>query len=938
MDKENSSINSRTLSRKRFMNKNLRILNINLNNYNKNSTLNNTHRTSKEPDQLNNKYSFARFITSSLSTKNQCLISRKPKINLKNNIYYPPSFLSIQNEYANSHRTANKQYKSTSTTITKETNLSNPKNKKVKFHQYKSSNNLFTNINENINNNKNYVVTANNNNSLNFLYSINLKNYQKTKPKKNDINNNYYFFVNNSINIQKNSIIPKTRIFYHKHNDKNIKINFKTIKNSRSYNTILNRMIKQKNSAMSNNSSFAVEKIKKSPGNSKMSPDNSTKDNINSKNNNNVNSVRIPSNNNIQNRNYMIAKNSLIKTNNNINSINIPYFNNSINANIQHRNMTKCINNKTKPNKIIISNSGDKNVINNKNINNKNSKNKNNNPKTKYSIEKQKNKEKELKRNNNYKNNVEITFDNCINNKKNNAFYPPNSIIYNKTEGNNQERENIISVEKNISKDPKKKKMIILYNKYSKVLEKKNKDNDKKISIETETNTNTNTNNNNCIKNIKTEECDLNIPIQNIHNNNINNNNNNNNKKINIDKNSKYNNRNYRSKSKSMRNHKIEKFKENVKKFREIRKKKKLLISFKNKNNVQLLGIKDIFSNFCKIDYHKRCKTPKENKYYNTKFKNFNFMKISTEKITKTQQMSTEKLFMPNMKDNFQLNVNIFNPQYNYEYINDILENLLIEENNYFEKINANVMNIDENRLALSPESRKFFINSLINIQDILNITEQTLFLTVQIFDRYTNEVLLKEGDIIEENLDIVIVCSLIIASKREEIKLYSLSDYLNLLPEKYTLKDVIEQEFKILTKLNFEILIPNALNFYEIFATKFKFDKIQMFKGLYLLNVTLMDSNMLQIPNSLIAYSVIKIISNGNCKCLIDKIKDKYEIQGVMKDIKIIPVFKDDELIDNLCNFIRYIEKSLKDSTFKSVISKFDTQRRYFASSFIDF
>ena len=931
MDKDNSSQNnSRSLSRKRFANKTLRILNLNQNNLKKNSILNISDRTSKEQDKLNKKCSFTRLITSSVLTKKPYLISRKPKINIKNNNCNPYSLLSISNEYINSHRTITKQYKSSSTINTKDTNLSNCKNIKMKFHQYKSSNNILTNTCENANNNinkNNYLITTNNNNnsSLNFLYSINLKSYQRTKFKKRDNNNNYYFFVNNSINIQKNSIIPKTRIFFHNHNDKNNKINFKTIKNSRSYNTIVTGMKKQKNELLNNNSSFGAKKIKKSPKNSQTSPDNSLKENIKFKNRNNANSIRMSKNEMIHKRNYIIVRNNLAKNNNNINSNNITNYNNSINTNVQRRNINRYLLNIQKPNKLIRPNSGDNNLIINLNLDNKNSKVMYNNKKIiKRNIERQKNKEKRLRKNKSHKDTIEITFDNCMNNKKTNVGYPVKAVIYNKTDTNeniNQEKENIISLEKDIKKDSKKKKMIILSNKYVEVLEKINKDNVKKITNEAETNKHHNN-----LKNIKTGTYDLNIPTQMIHN-----------RKINIDKNNKCINKNNRSKSKSLRNSKVIKFKENVKRIREIRKKKRLLISFKNKNKVELMGIKEIFSNFCKIDYYNKCKTPKENNYYNSKFKNFNFLTIS-KKITKTQQISTDKLFMPNMKDKFQLNKNIFNPQYNYEYINDILENLLIEENNYFEKINMNLANNEENKFAISPESRKFFINSLINIQDVLSIREQTLFLTVQIFDRYINEILAKEGNIVEENLDIVIVCSLIIAAKREEIKLYSMADYLNLLPEKYTLKDVIEQEFKILAKLKFELLTPNALNFYEIFATKCKFDKTQMFKGLYLLNIAMMDSNMLQIPSSLIAYSVVKIISKANCEGLIDKINNNYECQGIIKDIKIIPIFKDDEIIDNLCNFIRYTQKNLKDSAFKSIIGKFNKPSRHFVSSCVDF
>ena len=285
------------------------------------------------------------------------------------------------------------------------------------------------------------------------------------------------------------------------------------------------------------------------------------------------------------------------------------------------------------------------------------------------------------------------------------------------------------------------------------------------------------------------------------------------------------------------------------------------------------------------------------------------YLNIST-RFNKTEE-KLDFLNRKTMQNNEDANQRLYkkiknNPQYSFEYINEILKNILIEENQYFEKIHLDSFNINTNyRYYINPESWKFFINSLINIQNLLFFDEHTLFLTVQIFDKYISEVLYKEtnNNIIEENLDIVIVTSLIIACKREEIKLYCMKDFLNLLPDKYSIKDLIKQDKDILYKFNFNILLPNSLNFFELFSVICKLNNIQKNKGLYLLNIILLDCYLLKIPPSLIAFCVIKNICKKNIKTnILNRIINKYNVGNKYKEIKILTIMKDYNMVDNIC------------------------------------
>jgi hypothetical protein len=404
-------------------------------------------------------------------------------------------------------------------------------------------------------------------------------------------------------------------------------------------------------------------------------------------------------------------------------------------------------------------------------------------------------------------------------------------------------------------------------------------------------------------------------------------------------------NKKFSSKNKTNNNNKNIDIKDNIKKLREKRKKKNINIEELSNNNnklysnIKLIGLKTIFSNFYNSDKKQlfSFNTPKVKSP--SSFNSLHHLNIST-RFNKTEE-KIDFLNKNNQKSEDNINYKLFmkiknNPQYSIEYIDEMFQNLLIEENEYFEEINYDSFNINTNyRYCINPDSWKFFINSLINIQDLLYFDEQTLFLTIQIFDKYLSEILYKETNknIVEENLDIVIVTSLIIASKREEIKLYSMKDYLNLLPDKYSIKDLIKQESDILYKFNFNLLLPNMLNFFELLSIIYKLNNIQRNKGLYLLNIILLDCNLLRIPPSLIAFCVIKIIFKKNIRAnILNRMMNKYKSGNKYKEIKILKIIKDDNMINNICRYIQYIEKTIKISNYDSVLKKFNTMKYYFA------
>ena len=310
-DYSNNIHDSNRLSRNRITHKSSRFFNINFKNYLNTNNSSITCKSSCEKYKRKKVYSFTKLFPSSLlcSKRNMLatqknMISKNSKINLNKHYNLQKDisikYQTISNESLNKPKSNLKSFKSISRINIKAKNnmIVNRHTRKTNAYIYKSSNNLFNSkhINEckNLaNRNKNTYFFLTNNNSLNFIDEKNtqkLRHIHSQKWKKNTFinSNNYYFFVNNSINVHKNGVFPKTRIFVN-----NNKPNYRIIKNSNSYNTIAPGVSNGKGT-ISNHSSKAKNR-RNSPNysSSPMDPiENPFSQNLNS----NSNSIKVPKN------------------------------------------------------------------------------------------------------------------------------------------------------------------------------------------------------------------------------------------------------------------------------------------------------------------------------------------------------------------------------------------------------------------------------------------------------------------------------------------------------------------------------------------------------------------------------------------------------------------------------------------------------------------
>ena len=197
----------------------------------------------------------------------------------------------------------------------------------------------------------------------------------------------------------------------------------------------------------------------------------------------------------------------------------------------------------------------------------------------------------------------------------------------------------------------------------------------------------------------------------------------------------------------------------------------------------------------------------------------------------------------------------------------------------------------------------------------IFKFTENTLFLAIQIFDRYLSKV-----DLNTEQTELLLYTSFMIASKHNEIDYMNMQETLKLSQDKFNKEQVVKMESDVLNKLDFEILAPTMCEFFNLFASYLNLNQEKINQGLYILNIILVDFHMLKYPNFMLSFVVIKLITKKvdiNLENLIKNIlKEK-------KLVKFLNIFKRDEF-EKICKKIKLLYNTFLETKYKNIQDKF--------------
>jgi len=153
------------------------------------------------------------------------------------------------------------------------------------------------------------------------------------------------------------------------------------------------------------------------------------------------------------------------------------------------------------------------------------------------------------------------------------------------------------------------------------------------------------------------------------------------------------------------------------------------------------------------------------------------------------------------------------------DYLNIIYYNLLQEEHKGIKPMVIYNYMVDQNEI--NEQMRSILIDWLTDVHHKFQFRDETLFMTVLIIDRFCT---IRQISI--NKLQLLGVTSMMIASKHEEIDFPKIEDFIYITDNAYTKEEIVKLENDILIALNFELLYPSPIKFFEYLSINFNFEK----------------------------------------------------------------------------------------------------------------
>ena len=289
--------------------------------------------------------------------------------------------------------------------------------------------------------------------------------------------------------------------------------------------------------------------------------------------------------------------------------------------------------------------------------------------------------------------------------------------------------------------------------------------------------------------------------------------------------------------------------------------------------NIFIGNKENIDNNLSIINYKSKCKNiiKKHNKTIDKKVSKLMIKSFQNIKVKEKIKVNKEN---ENKKDKekikyFDITKIENNVQIPKEYINTIYYNLLNEENiGIYPQAKYNYM---DDQSEINERMRGILIDWLIEVHFKFGFTDETLYMTVSIIDRY-----LSSNHFTKKNLQLLGITSLFISCKHEEIDVPKINDFTYITNNAYDKNEVIQMEDDILKFLKFNLLYPSPIKFFEYLSLHFNFNKKMHMMGKYLMESFLLDIKNIKYKSSIIAcaccYIVMKFFKISNYKDSYDK------------------------------------------------------------------
>ncbi|XP_048595576.1 cyclin-B2-1 isoform X2 [Brassica napus] len=156
-------------------------------------------------------------------------------------------------------------------------------------------------------------------------------------------------------------------------------------------------------------------------------------------------------------------------------------------------------------------------------------------------------------------------------------------------------------------------------------------------------------------------------------------------------------------------------------------------------------------------------------------------------------------------------------------------------------------------QMDLNEKMRAILIDWLIEVHDKFDLMKETLFLTVNLIDRF-----LSKKAVMRKKLQLVGLVALLLACKYEEVSVPVVEDLVLISDKAYTRNDVLDMEKTMLSTLQFNVSLPTQYPFLKRFLKAAQADKKCEMLASFLIELALVEYEMLQFQPSLLAATAV--------------------------------------------------------------------------------
>lgn len=184
-------------------------------------------------------------------------------------------------------------------------------------------------------------------------------------------------------------------------------------------------------------------------------------------------------------------------------------------------------------------------------------------------------------------------------------------------------------------------------------------------------------------------------------------------------------------------------------------------------------------------------------------------------------------------------------PQSVAEYVPDIFANLFKNEAQFSNLVDPNYMK-DDKQTDINHKMRAILVDWLVEVHMKYRLRKETLFLTVNLIDRYLSRV-----PVARRKLQLLGVVSMFIAAKFEEIHPPKVQEFAYITDNTYTVDEILKFECRVLDRLSFQINVPTEAHFLDRLQKTNGCDETHREMSSYILELGLLEMKMLHYQPS---------------------------------------------------------------------------------------